>query len=176
MLRQSGNILDIARATCSHSNRVLGFVSQPRVHLLVKGPCRTANSCKPGLVVGALRIACNGLCTAARFHTAEDNPGCRLGCLEEHDCLRHYNGCPILFDHLNSFRPSTNSFLFINHLTDLMRHLLLSKNDWKLDGPICKDATCPAEGLQLEPLSVEEGTLEGRPMALKGARKEAAKR
>ena len=104
ILRQSGNILDIAKAVCSRSHCVLGFVSQHRVHLLVKGPCRTANSCKPGLVV----IACNVLCTAARFHAAEDRPGCRLGCLEELDCLRHYNCCPILFDHLNSLWPGTN--------------------------------------------------------------------
>ena len=76
MLRQSGNILDIAKAICSRSNRVLGFVYHHRVHLLMQNLCRTANS-KPGLVVGALRIACSGLCTAARFHSAEDNPVCR---------------------------------------------------------------------------------------------------
>ena len=40
---------------------------------------------------GALHFACNGLCTAARFHTAEDNPGCRFGCIEGQDCVRHYN-------------------------------------------------------------------------------------
>ena len=102
MLRQSGNILDIAKAICNRSNRVLGFVNLHRVHLLMKGLCRTANSRKPGLVIGALRIACSGLCTAARFHKAEDNLGCRLGCLEELDCLRHYNCCHILSDHLNS--------------------------------------------------------------------------
>ena len=82
--------------------------SQHRVPFFMKGLCRTANSCKPGLVVGALRIACDGLCTAAMFHTAEDNPGCRWKCLEELDCLRHYNCCPILFDHLNSLWPGTN--------------------------------------------------------------------
>ena len=70
--------------------------------------CRTANSCKPGLVVGALRIACNGLCTDAMFRTAADNLGCRLACLEELDCLRHYDCCPILFDHLSSLWPGTN--------------------------------------------------------------------
>ena len=86
MLRQSRNILDIAKVICSRSNRVLGFVNQHRVHLLMKGLCRTAKSCKPGLVVGALRIACNGL----------------------FDFLRHYNCCPILFYHLNSLWPGTN--------------------------------------------------------------------
>ena len=28
----------------------------------MKGLCRVANSCKPGLIVGALLVACNGLC------------------------------------------------------------------------------------------------------------------
>ena len=57
VLRQSGNILDIASATCSRSNRALGFVSQHRVHSLMKGLCRAANSCKASLIVGALRVA-----------------------------------------------------------------------------------------------------------------------
>ena len=78
MLRQSENVLAIAESICSRSNRVLGSVNQHRVHLLMKGLCRAANSCKPGLIVGALRVACNRLCAAARFHTAEENPGCIL--------------------------------------------------------------------------------------------------
>ena len=65
---QSGNILDIAQAICTRSNRVLGFVHQYCVHM--KGFCRAANSCEASLIVGALRVACNGLCTAARFHSA----------------------------------------------------------------------------------------------------------
>ena len=66
----NGNILGIAQAICTRSNRVLGFVHQYRVHLLMKGFCRAANSCEASLIVGALRVACNGLCTAARFHSA----------------------------------------------------------------------------------------------------------
>ena len=66
----SGNILDIAQAICTRSNRVLGFVHQYCVHLLMKDFCRAANSCKASLIVGAPRVACNGLCTAARFHSA----------------------------------------------------------------------------------------------------------
>ena len=91
MLRESGHILDIAKAICSRSDCALGFVDQLRVHSLIKGLCRTAISCKAGLIVGALRIACNGLCTAARFHTAEEHSGCLLGCHEGLDCSRHYN-------------------------------------------------------------------------------------
>ena len=72
----------------------------------MRGLCRTAHSCKPGFVVGALRIACNGLCTAAWFRTAKDNPGFCLGCFEEPDSLRYYNRCPNLFDHIRSIWPS----------------------------------------------------------------------
>ena len=41
MIRQSGNILDIAQAICTRSNRVLGFDHQYRVDLLMMGSCRT---------------------------------------------------------------------------------------------------------------------------------------
>ena len=105
MLRQSGNILDVAKAICSRSNRVLGSVNLHRVHLLMKGLCRTDNSCKPGLVVGAPR---NGLCTATRFHTAEENSGCILGCSEGLVCLRNKKCCPTLLDHLNPLWPGAN--------------------------------------------------------------------
>ena len=57
-----------------------GFVSQHRALALLKGFCRAANSCKAGLMVGALRVTCNGLCAAARFQSADENPGCLLGC------------------------------------------------------------------------------------------------
>ena len=105
LLRQSENIHDIVSAICSRSNRVLGFVHQHRVHSLMKGLCRTAISCNAGLNVGTQRIACNGLCTAARFHTAEENPGCILDCHEGFDCSRHYNRCPTLFDYFRSLWP-----------------------------------------------------------------------
>ena len=57
--------------------------------------------------MGALRIACNGLRTAARFHTAEENPGYLLGCHEGLDCLRQYNRCPSLFESSCSLWPGT---------------------------------------------------------------------
>ena len=60
---------------------VLGSVNLHRVLLLMKDLCHTANSCKPGLVVGATRSACNGLYTATRFHTAEENCRTHLGML-----------------------------------------------------------------------------------------------
>ena len=71
-----------------------------RLALLVNIVCTCP--CREVYFFGALRIAWNGLCTAARCHTAEENPGCRLGYVEEEDCLRHCNSCPILFDHFGS--------------------------------------------------------------------------
>ena len=67
--RPKGSILDIVDAICSRSNRALGFVNQHRVHLLLHGLCRAANPCKPGLVVGALRIARNGHSQRFTFQT-----------------------------------------------------------------------------------------------------------
>ena len=88
MIRQSGNILDIAHAICTRSSHILGFVIQHRVHSLMNGLCRTASSCKAGLTVGALRVDCNGLCAATRSQTADENPGYLLGCGEGQNCLR----------------------------------------------------------------------------------------
>ena len=82
LLRQSENVLGIAQAVRSRSNRALGFVNKHRVHLLTKGLCRAANSCKLGLIVSASRVAFNGLCTTARLHIVEENRACVLGCPE----------------------------------------------------------------------------------------------
>ena len=58
LIRRSGSILDIATAFRSRSNSAIDFVNQHRVVSLMEVLSRTANSCKAGLVVGALRIAC----------------------------------------------------------------------------------------------------------------------
>ena len=42
---------------------------------------------RPGLTVGILRILCNGLCTAQRFHTEDCEQMCRVGCPNEPDTL-----------------------------------------------------------------------------------------
>ena len=64
----------------------------------MKGFCRAAKSRKVGLIVGTLRIACHGWCTAARFHTTEEHSRCLLRCHDGLDCSRHYNRCPPLFE------------------------------------------------------------------------------
>ena len=74
----------------------------------MKGLCRAANSCKLGFIVSALRVACNGFCTAARLHTVEKNRARVLGCPEGLDCLRHCDLCRTLFDHLRSLWPGND--------------------------------------------------------------------
>ena len=44
---------------------------------------------RPGLLV---------LCIAQRFHSAEHDHTCRIGCLDEPDSLTHYNECPRLYN------------------------------------------------------------------------------
>ena len=53
---------------------------------------------RPGLLVGFIRILCNGLCTARRFHTPELDHTCRIGCPDELDSLTHYSECPRLYN------------------------------------------------------------------------------
>ena len=64
---------------------------------------RVSRASRPGLLVGFLRILCNGLCAARRFHTAETDHTCRIGCPDEPDSLTHCNVSPRL-QHL-SFLP-----------------------------------------------------------------------
>ena len=58
---------------------------------------------RPGLTVGVLRILCNGLCTARRFHTEGDEQTCCVGCPDEPDSLSHYNECHRLYNMFQSF-------------------------------------------------------------------------
>ena len=50
MIRQSNNIIHIASAICSRSNRALGFVSQHRVPSLTKGFVGLPTLVKPSLL------------------------------------------------------------------------------------------------------------------------------
>ena len=77
MWRPSKNGDSIIDAVSSRANRISGLLSLHRVHTLMQGLYRTANTCWPGLMVGAVRITCNSLCTAARFRSNDNNPCCQ---------------------------------------------------------------------------------------------------
>ena len=56
--------------------------------------CKAARASRPGLAVGILRVLCTDMCTAKRVHVDNEEQACRVGCLDESDCLSHYNKCP----------------------------------------------------------------------------------
>ena len=93
----------------------------------MKGLCRAANSCKAGVVVGALRIACDGLCTAARFPSTEDNAGCLLKRHEGLDCMRHRNRCPTLCKSLCALWPGTGECISLTAISNDLLFKLLSE-------------------------------------------------
>ena len=72
---------------------------------------------RPGQTIGFLRILCNGLCTAQRFHTEEFGHTCRVGCPNEPDSLSHFNECHRLYNIFTSYSrhatvcPQRNHFL-----------------------------------------------------------------
>ena len=78
---------------------------------------------RPELTVGVIRILCNGLCTAQRFHTEEHDDTCRVGCPNEPDSLSDYNECLRLYDRFTSCWRHATVFPRRNH--DLITHLYL---------------------------------------------------
>ena len=108
---------DFAGPLSSRASRVLGPISRHRVADILLHMKKFSRACRPGLLVGFLRILCNGLCTAQRFHTEEHDHTCRVGCPNEPDSLTHYNECPRLYKIFVSFWshaaivPQRNPFL-----------------------------------------------------------------
>ena len=117
---------DFVGPLSGRATRVLGPISRHRVADFL--PHMKIFSCasRPGLLVGVLRILCNGLCTAQRFHTAENDHTCRVGCPEEPDSLTHYNECPRLYHIFLSFwRHATILPQRIHFLHDLITQVFL---------------------------------------------------
>ena len=94
---------DFAGPHSRRASRVLGPISRHRIADILHHMNIVSRASRPGLLVGFLRIQCNGLCTARRFHTAENDHTCRIGCQDEPDSLTHYNECPSLYNNFLSF-------------------------------------------------------------------------
>ena len=72
-----------------------------------------ARASRRGLAVGILRVLCNGMCATRRLHVENEEHSCRVGCLDEPDCLS-----PIL--------TSAFSFpTFLSHLEGTPRSTLV---------------------------------------------------
>ena len=94
---------DFAGPIACRASRVSGPISRHRVADILPHVKRVSRASRPGLLVGFLHILCNGVCTAQRFHTAEDDHTCRSGCPDAPDSLCHCNECPRLHNFFLSF-------------------------------------------------------------------------
>ena len=81
--------LDFAGAVACRASRGLAPISRHRVAGILHHMKSVSRASRPGSLVGFLRILCNGLCTAQRFHTEELDHTCRIGCSNEPDSLTH---------------------------------------------------------------------------------------
>ena len=72
----------------------------------------------PGFAVGILRVLCNDMCTAHRFHTDDGEQKCRSGFPDELDSLSHYSESPPW--RTAAVRPRRDHLLH-----DLITHTLL---------------------------------------------------
>ena len=62
---------DFAGPLSSRASRVLGPISRHRAADILPRMNSVSRASRRRLLVGFLRILCNGLCTAQRFHTEE---------------------------------------------------------------------------------------------------------
>ena len=61
------------------SSKVLGPISHHRIADILPHMKHASRASRPGIAVGFLRILCNGLCTAERFHSEGDEQTCPVG-------------------------------------------------------------------------------------------------
>ena len=74
---------DFAGPLSSRASRVLGPIIRHRVADNLPHMKSVSRASRPWLLVGFLRILCNGLCTAQRLHTDEHDHTCPIGCPDE---------------------------------------------------------------------------------------------
>ena len=76
---------DFAGPISSHASKILGPISRFRIVEILPLMKLVSRAARSGLTVGFLRILCNGLCTAQRFHTEGEEQLCRVGCPDAPD-------------------------------------------------------------------------------------------
>ena len=103
LLRDKLHEQDFAGLISVWASKILGPISRYRVADVLRNMKLESRASRPGLTVGVLRIPCNGLRTAQRFHTEGDEQMCRVGCPNEPDSLSHYNECTLLYNMFISF-------------------------------------------------------------------------
>ena len=111
LLRDKLHEQDFAGPISLRASKVLRPISRYRVADILLHMKLVSRASRPGLTVCVLRILCNGLCTALRFHTEEHDHTCR---------------CPRLYDIFTSFWGHATVLPRRNHLLhDLITHVFL---------------------------------------------------
>ena len=100
---------DCAIPIAARASRILGPIWRHLMAQIIPVNCTAARACRPGLGVGILRVLCNGMCTAQRFHADDEGPYCRVGCPAEPDSLTH-NRCPPVQHQSFISRPHNSDF------------------------------------------------------------------
>ena len=78
---------DFAGPVSLRASRILGPISRFRIAVILLRVKLVSRAFRLGLIVGFLRILCNGLCTARRFDVEGEEQMCRSGCPDEPDPL-----------------------------------------------------------------------------------------
>ena len=126
LLRDCVYSQDFAGPISVRASKILGPISRYRVADILHHMKLASNASRPGLAVGMLRVLCNGMCTAQRFHNDEEEHTCHVGCPDRPDSLSPYNECPLLYELLSSLRRQADSQPRRSHLLlDLISQVFL---------------------------------------------------
>ena len=96
LLRDTIQKRNFAIPIVARASKAFGQVSRHLTAQILLRMSDASRTSRPGLVVGILRVLCNGMCAAQSFHMEGEEQRCRAGCQDEPDSLSHYNECPLL--------------------------------------------------------------------------------
>ena len=64
---------DFAHAIAARASNIFGPISRHRITQVLPAVRKATRATRPGMVVGAIRVLCHGVCTSHRFHTEFDD-------------------------------------------------------------------------------------------------------
>ena len=104
LLRDEIQKRDFAKPIAARVSKAFGLVSGHLTAQILPQMCHASRASRPWLAVGVLRVLCNGMCSAQRFHMEGEEQRCRAGCQDEPDSLSlsHYNECLLLYNFFTS--------------------------------------------------------------------------
>ena len=112
---------DFAFLLTARASKILGPISGHLVAQVIPMIRNVAQASRPGLAL------CDGMCAAKRFHADNEEHTCRVGCIDEPDCLSHHNRC-LFFAHNCSQSGETPGPTFEETISSTtLSHKLYSK-------------------------------------------------